>query len=221
MSPHLVNCQLKQRRTTGSFGACKALRPYPVPYGYLEGTDGDRATVPSGPVLSATPHLVVVRRAGVFHRVAMRALGRPRFAGTGPTDQTPSALCVTVPYTAPVVCRIEPQRQDLEPGTVVQSILTGVPYFGPPDTFEAECVRAVFITQRNGIASSRCSTTYLARGTLCRKYLPLTSSVSSARAVPANDRPPTGRQWAAPGAMRRQELADKNVRGGELAASVP
>lgn len=67
----------------------------------------------------------------------MRALGRPRFAGTGPTDQTIGALRGRRVY-GPVVGRIEPQRQDLEAGTAVQLILTGVQYFGLPDTFEAK-----------------------------------------------------------------------------------
>jgi superfamily II DNA or RNA helicase len=39
---------------------------------------------------------------------------------------------------APVAGRIERQVQDLEAGTAVQLILTGVPYFGSPDAFEAK-----------------------------------------------------------------------------------
>jgi superfamily II DNA or RNA helicase len=48
---------------------------------------------------------------------------------------------------APVAGRIERQLQDIGAGTAVQLILTGVPYFGPPDTFEAKAEwGAVLIT---------------------------------------------------------------------------
>ena len=39
---------------------------------------------------------------------------------------------------APMAARIERQLQDLEAGSPVQLMLTGVPYFGPPDSFEAK-----------------------------------------------------------------------------------
>jgi len=102
-------------------------------------------------------------------------------------------------------------------------ILTGVPYFGPPDTFEAKAEWGGphhleewdrFVEVFNDVSDPRET---LRRTVPVPHQFGFVGQGGTRRVIDRSldvSGPPLG-------AMRRQALADQNVRGGELAASIP